>query len=208
MSLKQDNKRRHFQIQLNNNTFDCYLDTVSRKNLNVTVKAANKIYLSKPDHLSVDRLHNYLIENSDWIIERSDLLSTIKAKRDSYITDDYVVVFDEKVYYKDQPDIVDNLKQILVDYVEEHRGEFDEIFGKTPSIEVTKLKGKWGACSPSIQNILLNEKLVHYPLFCVNYVITHEYLHLLVPNHSERFYSMLEELMPNYRDAINYMKEN
>lgn len=209
MSLtNRTSNRIIFELDLNNELFTCFLDPISRKNLNVTIKPNNEIWLSKPDALSIENLRLYLEKNQDWILERSNNINGIHTRRISHIKEDYVMVFGYKVYYKDYPDILDNLQAILMNYVEVNRHHFDEVFGKSPSIEVVKLKGRWGACSPSMQNILLNERLVHYPINCVNYVIIQEYLHLIVPNHSERFYALLEEIMPDYQKYIDYMKVN
>ena len=209
MSVTKRGKNRIiFEITLEDVLFTCFLDPVSRKNLNVTIKPDNEIWLSKPDALSLDNLRLYLEKNSEWILERANNINGIHDRRSNHIHDDYVVIFGHKVYYKDYPNVLDHLNDILMDYVQVNRHHFDEVFGKSPSIEVVKLKGRWGACSPSMQNILLNERLVHYPINCVNYVIIHEYLHLIVPNHSERFYALLEEIMPDYQKYIDYMKEN
>ncbi|NLC33967.1 MAG: M48 family metallopeptidase [Erysipelothrix sp.] len=202
------NEKIDFEIVLDDQIFQCILDPLSRKNLNVTIKAGNILYLSKPKALSKEHLIDYLQKNRGWILDRSEIINDVSFKRNSYITDEYVVVFGEKVYYKDNDLILEQLNEMLIEYVMNNRNQFDEVFGKEPSIQIVKLKGRWGACSPSLQNILLNEKLIHYPKHCINYVMTHEYLHLIIPNHSERFYRLLEELMPDYQKSIDYIRVN
>lgn len=208
MSQTRAKNRIVFELSLEDNVFTCFLDPVDRKNLNVTIKPNNEIWLSKPDALTLDNLKIYLQKNNEWILERARSINQTHTRRNSHIKDDHVMIFGYKVYYKDYPDVLDHLPEILMNYVEVNRRHFDEVFGKNPTIEVVKLKGRWGACSPSMQNILLNERLVHYPINCANYVIIHEYLHLIVPNHSERFYALLEEIMPDYQKYVDYMKEH
>ncbi len=211
LSMGSKNKTTNrivFELRLDDHIFTCYLDPVSRKNLNVTIKPNDEIWLSKPEMLSQDNLILYLEKNKDWIIERAMNINDVHIRRNSHITKDYVMVFGEKVYFKDEPDILDRLNGLLEDYVFENKPHFDDIIGKTPTLEVTKLKGRWGACAPALQHILLNERLVHYPLNCINYVMLHEYVHLIVPNHSKRFYDLIEEIMPDYRIYVDYMKEN
>lgn len=195
-----------FEITLDNTNFKCFLDPKSRKNLNVTIKPNNEIKLSKPARLSKEHLIEYLEQNSEWILAKSQQVNDVAEKRSNNIHQDYVRVFGEKVYYEDYPTIKEDLYDILNNYVSETRQMFDELFQKEPTIDILPLKGKWGACSPAIESILLNETLVHYPVDCINYVMIHEYVHLLIPNHSKDFYDLVERIMPGYRECIDYLK--
>ena len=67
-----------------------------------------------------------------------------------------------------------------------------------PTIQVRRMKTRWGSCSKKGQ-ILLNTDLVQAPIACIDYVIVHELCHLIVPNHSPRFYSLLDQSMPDWR---------
>jgi predicted metal-dependent hydrolase len=61
-----------------------------------------------------------------------------------------------------------------------------------------RLKGKWGACSFD-NTIYINPDLVKTPLACLEYVIYHELCHVLHHNHSKQFYSLLNEMMPDWK---------
>lgn len=67
-------------------------------------------------------------------------------------------------------------------------------------------KTKRWTCS-SKKNIWLNRKLVKMPEEITEYVICHELAHLKEMNHSKRFRAVVEELYPNYKDAIARMKK-
>ncbi len=56
---------------------------------------------------------------------------------------------------------------------------------------VTNQKSRWGSCSPSDRTIRLSVALAEYPPWVRDYVIVHELAHLLVPDHSERFWSLV-----------------
>lgn len=64
-----------------------------------------------------------------------------------------------------------------------------------------RMKTKWGSCNPKSGNIRLNTELVKKPKDLVEYVIVHEMLHLLVPNHDERFVALLDRHYPSWREA-------
>jgi predicted metal-dependent hydrolase len=47
--------------------------------------------------------------------------------------------------------------------------------------------------------ISLNPDLIRAPTACIDYVITHELIHLIHPHHGHAFYELLETLMPDWR---------
>jgi predicted metal-dependent hydrolase len=68
-------------------------------------------------------------------------------------------------------------------------------------------KTRWGSCS-KLGNVSLNWRLMKTPLHVIDYVILHELVHLEHMNHSKRFWSRVEELCPEYRVAILWLKTN
>jgi len=66
-----------------------------------------------------------------------------------------------------------------------------------PPIRILTMKTQWGSCSPN-GRITLNPHLVKAPRDCIDYVILHELCHIAEHNHSERFYRLLNQVMPNW----------
>jgi predicted metal-dependent hydrolase len=66
-----------------------------------------------------------------------------------------------------------------------------------------RMKTKWGSCNHSAGNIRLNTELVKKPKDLLEYVIVHEMAHLLEPKHSDRFFTILQEHYPTWREARN-----
>lgn len=64
-----------------------------------------------------------------------------------------------------------------------------------------RMKTKWGSCNHRAGNIRLNTELVKKPKDLLEYVVVHEMLHLVEPNHSERFVALLERHYPTWREA-------
>ena len=64
-----------------------------------------------------------------------------------------------------------------------------------------RMKTKWGSCNPKSRSIRLNTELVKKPKDLLEYVVVHEMLHLLVPNHDERFVALLDRHYPSWREA-------
>lgn len=65
-------------------------------------------------------------------------------------------------------------------------------------ISVRGQKTLWASCS-SKKNISLNFKLLFLPPHLVRYVLIHELCHTIHLNHSQHFWSLVEEKEPDYR---------
>ncbi len=63
------------------------------------------------------------------------------------------------------------------------------------------MKTKWGSCNATAGNIRLNTELVKKPKDLLEYVIVHEIAHLLEPTHGDRFFALLDQHYPKWRDA-------
>lgn len=66
-----------------------------------------------------------------------------------------------------------------------------------PPIRVLAMQTQWGSCSP-LGRITLNPHLVKAPRECIDYVILHELCHIAEHNHSERFYRLMNQVMPGW----------
>jgi len=69
---------------------------------------------------------------------------------------------------------------------------------KRPTVSIRTMKSCWGSCSTS-GSIRLNTQLIKTPLACIDYVILHELCHIAEMNHSQKFYNLLDQVMPEWR---------
>lgn len=67
----------------------------------------------------------------------------------------------------------------------------------TPPLRILTMQTQWGSCSPA-GRLTLNPHLVKAPRECIDYVILHELCHLAEHNHSERFYRLMSQVMPQW----------
>jgi predicted metal-dependent hydrolase len=67
-----------------------------------------------------------------------------------------------------------------------------------PPLRLSSARTRWGSCSHH-GGISLNWRLVFMPLPVVDYVVAHELAHLREMNHSPRFWSVVEQLCPDWR---------
>lgn len=68
-------------------------------------------------------------------------------------------------------------------------------------------KSNWGSCSKA-GNINISTRLLLAPDDVLEYVCIHELAHLIKPNHSDRFWALVEKAMPDYKEKINWLDQN
>lgn len=64
---------------------------------------------------------------------------------------------------------------------------------------IKKMKTKWGSCNPAAKRLWFNLELAKKPVMCLEYIVVHELVHLLERNHTERFTTLMDGLLPNWR---------
>ncbi|MBM3461555.1 MAG: M48 family metallopeptidase, partial [Armatimonadetes bacterium] len=69
---------------------------------------------------------------------------------------------------------------------------------------VSNQNSRWGSCSPGSRRIRLSHRLANMPAFVLDYVIVHELAHLVEPNHSRRFWKLVNRY-PHAERAIGFL---
>ena len=74
-------------------------------------------------------------------------------------------------------------------------------------VTVRDQRSRWGSCSVR-GTISLNWRLIQAPPFVSDYLILHELMHRREPNHSARFWRLVEEACPDYLEAEAWLKRD
>lgn len=76
-----------------------------------------------------------------------------------------------------------------------------EKYGVTyPTLKIRNMTSRWGSCQPKRGIITLNSKLIEAPRNCIEYVILHELVHFIHPNHSRQFWDFVAMMMPDWKE--------
>jgi len=64
---------------------------------------------------------------------------------------------------------------------------------------IKRMKTKWGSCNLESKSIWINSELAKKPVECLEYLVAHELVHLLVPLHGDTFGQRMDRIIPNWR---------
>lgn len=104
----------------------------------------------------------------------------------------------------------ENKEQVFNEW---YRNELHLVLGKLikkwqPRIKATpthwriqRMKTRWGSCNHDSGRVLINLELIKKPHHCIEYVVVHEWLHLIEPKHDENFVALLDKHLPKWRQA-------
>jgi len=74
------------------------------------------------------------------------------------------------------------------------------------SVRINGAKTRWGSCSAK-NSINFSWRLIMADDKVIDYVVVHELAHIVELNHSERFWTLVESIIPDYNDRKHKLKE-
>lgn len=175
---------------------DQFLDKLVRKyDVNLFEKIAynhgarlfllgKKIYLDIKE-ANVKKPYVNLVQDKLCVYTNSLDSSVLKRCVDVYIRTLANKVLKERFYL-----LVDNFKEINF----------------IPELKIRNMKSKYGVCYYKKNLVSLSVLLIHFDFECIDYVIYHELAHFIHPNHSKKFYNLVERYVSNYKDTIKKLQ--
>ncbi|MBY4897226.1 M48 family metallopeptidase [Cupriavidus sp. AU9028] len=92
--------------------------------------------------------------------------------------------------------------------IKQHITDIGKRLKRTPNrIYVMGQRTKWGNCS-ALGNLSFNWRLVMAPDSVLRYIVTHEMVHLAVPDHSRKFWLAVQSLCPDAERARQWLVAN
>jgi len=85
--------------------------------------------------------------------------------------------------------------------------KWEEVIGvKANTVGVKNMRTRWGTCNDKDKRIWINLQLAKKPVYCLEYIVVHELVHLLEKNHTPAFIEYMDTFIPNWRvikDELN-----
>ena len=66
-----------------------------------------------------------------------------------------------------------------------------------PPLVIQRMAKRWGSCTPK-GRVILNPEIIKAPSYCIDYVIVHEFCHLVHHHHGKEFYRLQSKIMPDW----------
>ncbi|MEP6813141.1 MAG: M48 family metallopeptidase [Actinomycetota bacterium] len=85
--------------------------------------------------------------------------------------------------------------------------EAPEIGVEPARVQIRDQRSRWGSCSTR-GTLSFNWRLVLAPFDVLDYVVVHELCHLREPNHSRRFWKLVEQRRPDWRAQRDWLHEH
>ena len=99
-------------------------------------------------------------------------------------------------------------KQQAADIIKEKADKLCKRFGLSyHRLSIRSQRTRWGSCSYN-GNLNFNWKLIMGPEPVVDYVVIHELMHLEEMNHTGKFWKLVAELCPRWREHKKWLREH
>lgn len=152
------------------------------------------VTLRVPKRMTDGQIKEFAEKHSDWI--KKQLEKQIRELE---------AVEEVKPLSKEQlKELADRAKREIPPRVEYYARLLNVTYGR---ISVKNQKTRWGSCS-SKGNLNFNYLLMLAPKEVLDSVIVHELCHRREMNHSDRFYSLVLGVFPDYYEHHQWLKDN
>lgn len=226
---------KHHKITLaNGETISYTIERRKRRTIGLKISAEGLV-IHAPMRVSSRELETVIIEKSNWIQKKLATIATQETAPFHWQDGESLLYLGNPITLNLQhntrskkvclqngqlivalphPENVTMVAKKVVDWYAKSALEDFEIrltsFAKklgepSPRLFLSNAKTRWGSCN-SRKEIRLNWRLLQAPPHIINYVVCHELSHLKEMNHSARFWQIVENLFPQYKQAEKELK--
>lgn len=193
------------------------------------ISSKGEVVVSANPFVPMDKIDDFVSSKVSWIVKHQKSMQERSQK--SMIDDKHIVLFgnslkirkttgkynhvsyDKDTLYvqcREQADpekvirqFLDKLcRDVFLDIATLTFRSLSDYHLEFPDVKIRDMKSRWGSCTPAKNSITLNRKLIHYPFEFIEYVVLHEFVHFIQPNHSKAFYNIIENYMPDYKTRM------
>lgn len=202
------------KVEIDKHILEVFITKKRQKNTYIRVKEDLNIYVTTNYFTTKDDILK-LIENNKTSISRMITRQEKKQQKEkefTYLGKKYnlVLINSKEITLGLETILYNNLENLHKWLVKQANSIFLEELNKMynifpinipyPSLTIRKMKTRWGVCNTKTKRVTLNLELIKKDLKYLDYVIVHELAHLVYPNHQYEFWSLVGQVIPNYKE--------
>ncbi len=197
-----------------------------RKSVAIKIGENGNIKFLCPNKFSLKNINKILEEKKDWIQKTIHKINEKQKIYESYYNYEKILFLGKSYNIEQENNIIqignntikirgNNIKNLLKkwlikqsNYLSERLEKLAKIYNFSyKSTTIISARKKWGSCD-NYKNIRLNFRLIMLSDDCIDYVCIHELCHTKYMNHSKNFWNCVKNILPNYKELQNKIKEN
>lgn len=155
------------------------------RNLRLTVNLEGNLTVTVPWFCSFWQARRFINKKSGWILKS---VNRFKSREGSSLL--------VKAGRRDYNKLKEKARLFAYDRVRKYNEYYNFDYNR---ISIRNQKSRWGSCSVR-NNLNYNFRIILLPRDLADYIIVHELCHLKEMNHSKRFWNLVEETVPDYKD--------
>lgn len=167
----------------------------NRKTVAIQVNSDLSVTVRAPRSASEKDIEEILKRKEAWISKHIEKIKKTKERLEAEPT--------EKLTREKVIALAEEALKVIPARVEYFARVIGVTYGK---ITIRNQKTRWGSCS-SKGNLNFNCLLMLAPPEVLDYVVVHELCHRKQMNHSKAFWSEVEKVLPDYKEARKWLKE-
>ena len=161
-----------------------------RKTLALEITKDCRVLVRAPMRLSQARIEAFVASHADWIERHMELQKQKLASAPPPPTAEAIAELKKKA------------RSILPDKV----AFWSQIMGATPTgLKITTAQKRYGSCSGK-NSLCFSCFLMNCPEEAIDLVVVHELCHIHEKNHGPRFYALMEQYLPDYKERKKLLK--
>lgn len=158
------------------------------KRVRITVLSTRTVRITKPTQVTERNALLFAERNAGWIMNQ---LSLIEEK--------VTLLHDDPEHFRIYKE---KAREMIIGKVKYWSRYYNFEYG---DIRIKRQRTMWGSCS-SKKNLNFNYRLIFLPERLIDYVVVHEICHLREMNHSKRFWTLVENTIPNYKELRSELR--
>ncbi|WP_070000795.1 M48 family metallopeptidase [Cellulosilyticum sp. I15G10I2] len=207
-----------------------------RKTVAIDIDNDLNIVIKVPHYLKTSEINKLIQKHQSWIEKRVQEKTQHKKQHDWRVTNQILYLGEYREIYKikepwlrgrvvvdgnqliiklKEPESREETERLIEQFFKEQADSIltnltdyyaDLIHVSYNKITIRNQKTRWGSCS-SKGNISYNVKILCALEEMIAYIVLHEVMHLKHFNHGKAFWQEIAEIMPDYKDKMNYFKQ-